>query len=47
MKQGTTELTDRIQQVETKLTRQIYLVGLIQFLTIIDALIGIINFALK
>ena len=42
-----TELIDRIQKVETSVTRQIYIVGLIQFLAIVGALIGIINFALK
>ena len=41
------DLIDRIQGVETSLTRQVYIVGLIQFLAIVGALIGIINFALK
>ena len=34
-------------KVETSVTRQIYIVGLIQFLAIVGALIGTINFALK
>ncbi len=40
------DLIDRIQKVETSLTKQIYIVGLIQFLAIIGAVIGIINFML-
>ncbi len=42
-----TELIDRIQRVETSLTKQIYIVGLIQFLAIVASVIGIINFMIK
>ena len=43
MQQDKTELIDRIQKVETSVTQQVYIVGLIQFLAIVGALIGIIN----
>jgi ABC-type antimicrobial peptide transport system permease subunit len=36
-----------ILQVKSELSKSIYLVGLIQFLAIVGAVIGIINFMLK
>ena|SRR5690625_870630 len=38
---------DKIHSLERRLTKQIYLVGLVQFFAIIAALIGILNFVLK
>ncbi|SDE45008.1 hypothetical protein [Pedobacter soli] len=36
-----------ILQVKSELSKSIYLVGLVQFLAIVGAVIGIINFMLK
>lgn len=47
LQQTTVDLTNRITQVESRLVKQVYIVGLIQFLAIVGALIGIINFALN
>ena len=47
MQQNKTELTDRAQKVEAPLTKQIYIVGLVQFLAIVEAVISIINFTLE
>ncbi len=46
LQQTTVDLTNQITQVESRLVKQVYIVGLIQFLAIVGALIGIINFAL-
>ena len=47
IQQTTVDLTNQITQVESRLVKQVYIVGLIQFLAIVGALIGIINFALQ
>ena len=47
LQQTTVDLTNQITQVESRLVKQVYIVGLIQFLAIVGALIGIINFALS
>lgn len=44
MQKDKAELIERISTVKSDLTRQIYIVGLIQFLAIITSLIGILNF---
>ncbi len=47
MQKDKTELIDRINNVKSSLTIQIYIVGLIQFLAIVGSVIGIINFMIK
>ena len=47
IQQTNVDLITRMTQVESRLVKQVYIVGLIQFLAIVGALIGIINFALK
>ncbi len=47
MQTDKTEMTDRIQRIETSLTKQIYIVGLIQFPAIVGSVIGIINYMIR
>ncbi len=41
------KLSDRINHVEQRLLRTIYIVGLVQFLAIIASILAIFNFMLK
>lgn len=47
MQKDKTELIDWVKNVEATLTRQIYIVGLIQFLAIVGSVLAIVNFMLK
>lgn len=47
MQKDKTELIDRIKNAQSSLTRQIYIVGLIQFLAIVGSVLAIVNFMLK